>query len=169
MADLLVVGFPTLAKAEAVRRTLVRRYNKRQTRGSAPTWANEAGPVQVTLDLLLQPTNACPALKPQAAALAGLLFTIPSSAAPDLGAEFMEVAVDDHSTTKMSTIVHSGKAILFLLTAETVTDDIIGAFRGVVRRICRSRIDEAKHARLRIVLGRLGAVARSQTIQQGAL
>ena len=165
MSDLLVIEFPTEAKAEGVREMLLAMQKEYLIElGDAVVAVKEAAG-RVKLNQLFQPVAHGAASGMLWGSLIGLLFMMPLAGAAigagsgALGGRLADLGINDDFMKQVARTLQSGNAALFLLIRKMTTDKVIAELRGAGGTVMRTSFDETREEALREAL----ATARQTT------
>jgi len=165
LSDLLVIEFPSEAKAEGVRETLLAMQKEYLIElGDAVVAVKEANG-RVKLNQLFQPVAQGAASGALWGSLIGLLFTMPlagaalGAASGALGGKLADLGINDEFMRQVARTLQSGNAALFLLIRKMTTDKVLAALRGVGGTVMRSSFDETKEEALREALADVRAAS----------
>lgn len=158
MSDLLVIEFPTEAKAEAVRQALLGMQKEYLIELGDAVIATKCAAGQVKLNQLYQPVKAGAVSGMFWGSLIGLLFMMPlvgaavGAASGALSGRFTDVGINDNFMKQAGEALQSGNAALFLLIRKMTTDKVLAALQGTGGKVLRSSFDETKEEALRAAL-----------------
>ena len=165
MSDLLVIEFPTEAKAEGVREMLLAMQKEFLIElGDAVVAVKEADG-RVKLNQLFEPVAHGAVSGILWGSLIGLLFMLPlagaaiGAASGALRGRLADLGINDDFMKQAARTLQSGNAALFLLIRKMTTDKVIAALRGVGGTVLRSSFDESKEEALREALAAARATA----------
>ena len=165
MSDLLVIEFPSEAKAEGVRETLLAMQKEYLIElGDAVVAVKEANG-RVKLNQLFQPVAQGAVSGALWGSLIGLLFMMPlagaalGAASGALGGKLADLGINDEFMRQAARTLQSGNAALFLLIRKMTTDKVLAALRGVGGTVMRSSFDETKEEALREALADVRAAS----------
>ena len=165
MSDLLVIEFPSEAKAEGVRETLLAMQKEYLIElGDAVVAVKEANG-RVKLNQLFQPVAQGAASGALWGSLIGLLFMMPlagaalGAASGALGGKLADLGINGEFMRQVARTLQSGNAALFLLIRKMTTDKVLAALRGVGGTVMRSSFDETKEEALREALADVRAAS----------
>ena len=158
MSDLLVIEFPSEAKAEGVREMLLAMQKEYLIElGDAVIAVKEANG-RIKLNQLLQPVAQGAVSGALWGSLIGLLFMMPlagaalGAASGALGGKLADLGINDEFMRQAARTLQSGNAALFLLIRKMTTDKVLAALRGVGGTVMRSSFDETKEKALQAAL-----------------
>jgi uncharacterized membrane protein len=160
LSDLLVVEFPTEAKAEGVREVLLAMQKEYLIEPRDAVVALKEVNGRVKLNQLLQPVAQGAVSGMFWGSLIELLFTMPLASATVKG-RLADLGINDDFTKQAARTLQSGNASLFLLIRKMTTDKVVAALRGVGGTVIRSSFDETKEEALQKALTGVRAVTAS--------
>jgi uncharacterized membrane protein len=168
LSDLLVIEFPSEAKAEGVREMLLAMQKEYLIElGDAVVAVKDANG-RVKLNQLFQPVAHGAVSGMFWGSLIGLLFMMPlagaalGAASGALGGRLTDLGINDEFMKQASRTLQSGNAALFLLIRKMTTDKVLAALRGAGDTLMRSSFDETKEETLQGgARGSSGSVCRS--------
>lgn len=169
VADLLVIGFPTEAAAEEVRRKLLGMQREYLIELGDAVVAVKQPDGRVKLNQLFSPTAAGAASGAFWGALIGLVLLTPllgvaiGAASGALGGKLSDIGIEDQFMRDVAATLDAGNAALFLLIRKLSTDKVVAELRGTGGTILQSSFDETKEGALRDALA--GAQADLATRQ----
>ena len=158
MSDLLVIEFPTEAKAEEVRQKLLAMQSEYLIELGDAVIATKCAEGQVKLNQLFQPVQAGAVSGMFWGTLVGFLFMMPlvgaalGAASGALSGKLTDVGINDEFMKGVGKTLQSGNAALFLLIRKMTTDKVLSALEGTGGTILRSSFDETKDEALRSAL-----------------
>ena len=165
MSDLLVIEFPSEAKAEGVREMLLVMQKEYQIElGDAVVAVKDDGG-RVKLNQLFQPVAHGAVSGMLWGSLIGLIFMMPlagaaiGAASGALRGRLADLGSNDDFMRQAARTLQSGNAALFLLIRKMTTDKVLAALRGAGGTVLRSSFDETKEEALQAALA--GARAMS--------
>jgi uncharacterized membrane protein len=163
LSDLLVVEFPTEAKAEGVREMLLAMQKEYLIEPRDAVVALKEVNGRVKLNQLLQPVAQGAVSGMFWGSLIELLFTMPlaGAASATLRGRLADLGINDDFTKQAARTLQSGNAALFLLIRKMTTDKVVAALRGVGGTVMRSSFDETKEEALQKALAGVRAVTAS--------
>ena len=165
MADLLVIEFPTEARAEEVRQKLLGMQKEYLIELGDAVVAVKQADGSVKLNQLFSAVGMGAASGALWGSLIGLIFLMPlagaalGAASGALGGKLTDFGIDDDFMKEAAKALHSGNAALFLLIRKMTTDKVVAELRGSGGTILRSSFDETKEAELRAALAEAAAAA----------
>jgi uncharacterized membrane protein len=166
MSDLLVIAYPTEAKAEEVRSRLLGMQKEYLIELGDAVVAVKQPDGQVKLNQLFSPVAAGAASGALWGTLIGLIVLMPlvgaalGAASGALGGKLTDVGINDDFMRDVAKRLDAGHAALFLLIRKMTTDKVMSELQGSGGTIMRSSFDETKEGALREALaGAHAAVA----------
>jgi uncharacterized membrane protein len=170
MSDLLVIAYPTEARAEEVRNRLLGMQKEYLIELGDAVVAVKQPNGQVKLNQLFSPAAAGAASGALWGALLGLILLSPllgaalGAAGGALGGRLSDVGINDQFMRDVAKSLDSGHAALFLLIRKMTADKVMAELQGTGGTIMRSSFDETKEDALRAALsGAQGAVGAAPT------
>jgi uncharacterized membrane protein len=158
MSDLLVIGFPTEAAAEEVRRKLLGMEKEYLIELGDAVVAVKQPDGRVKLNQIFDPTAAGAASGAFWGGLIGLLVLSPLAGAV-IGAvsgylrgRLKDLGIDDEFMHGVAATLDSGKAALFLLIRKMTADKVMSELQGSGGTVLQSSFDETKEEGLRAAL-----------------
>ena len=158
MSDLVVIAFPSEAKAEEVRQKLLDLQKDYLIELSDAVIAIKQPNGRVKLNQIFHPAAAGAASGSFWGLLIGFIFMMPlagvalGAAAGALGGAFADVGINDRFMKDVAQTLQSGNAALFLLIRKMTTDKVLAALQGEGGTVLRSSFDHTKEAALREAL-----------------
>jgi uncharacterized membrane protein len=158
MGDLLVITFPTEAKAEEVRKKLLDMQQEYLIELGDAVIAVKQPSGQVKLNQLFHPTASGAAYGALWGTLIGMIFLMPlagaalGAAGGALGGALSDAGIDDRFMKDAAQTLQSGNAALFLLIRKMTTDKVLAELQGVGGTVLRTSFDHTKEEALRQAL-----------------
>ena len=158
MSDLLVIEFPSEAKAEGVRETLLAMQQEYLIELGDAVVAVKQPDGRVKLNQLFQPVARGAVSGMLWGSLIGLLFMMPlagaaiGAASGALSGRLTDLGVNDEFMRQAARTLQSGNAALFLLIRKMTTEKVLAALRGTGGTVMRSSFDETKEEALQAAL-----------------
>jgi uncharacterized membrane protein len=158
MSDLLVIAFPTEAKAEEVRKKLLDMQQEYLIELDDAVVAVKQPNGHIKLNQLFHPTAAGAAGGALWGALIGMLFLMPlagaalGAGAGALGGALTDAGINDAFMRDAAQTLQSGDAALFLLIRKMTTDKVLAALQGVGGTVLRTSFDHTREEALRQAL-----------------
>lgn len=181
MSDLIVIGFPSEAKAEEVRQKLLDMQNDYLIDLEDAVIAVKQPDGRVKLNRLFHPTALGAAYGSLWGLLVGLIFMMPvpgaavaalpaagaaiGAAAGAVGGAMADVGVNDQVKKEITDTLQSGNAALFLLIRSVTADKVLEAVKGEGGKVLRTSYDETKDKALRDALAGVGTAQPAQPVQ----
>jgi uncharacterized membrane protein len=158
MSDLVVIAFPSEAKAEEVRQKLLDMQKDYLIELGDAVIAIKQPNGRVKLNQIFHPAAAGAASGSFWGLLIGFIFMVPvvgvalGAAAGALGGAFADVGINDRFMKEVAETLQSGNAALFLLIRKMTTDKVLAALQGEGGTVMRSSFDHTKEAALQEAL-----------------
>jgi uncharacterized membrane protein len=168
MSDVVVVEFPTEAKAEEVRQKLLDMQREYLIELEDAVVAIKQPSGRIKLNQLFHPTVAGAAYGSMWGLIVGLIFLMPvagaaiGAASGAIGGALSDVGIDEQFIQEVAATLASGSAALFLLIRKVTTDKVLAELRGVGGKILRTSFDETRENVLREALT---AASSAQTVK----
>ena len=165
MSDLLVIAFPTEARAEEVRAKLFGLQREYLIELGDAVIAVKRPDGHVKLNQVFSPVAAGAASGALWGTLIGMLVLMPlagaaiGAASGALGGKLADLGIDDDFMKDAAKTLESGQAALFLLIRKMTTDKVMAELQGSGGTILRSSFDETKEEALREALAGARAAA----------
>src|SRR5215468_2294031 len=158
MADLVVIAFPTEAKAEEVRQKLLAMQKEYLIELGDAVIAVKDAKGRIKLNQLFNTTATGAVSGTFWGALIGLIFLMPiagaaiGAASGALSGALTDVGINDRFMKDAAQNLQSGQAALFLLILKMTTDKVLAALQGEGGTVIRTSFDESKEGALRTAL-----------------
>jgi len=158
MSDLVVIAFPSEAKAEEVRQKILELQKDYLIELGDAAIAVKQPDGSVRLNQLINTTAAGAASGTLWGTLIGLIFLMPlagaalGAASGALGGWLTDVGVDDKFMKEVAESLQPGNAALFLLVRKLTTDKVLEDLKGVGGKVLRTSFDHTKEEALRAAL-----------------
>ncbi|GAB1584173.1 MULTISPECIES: DUF1269 domain-containing protein [Phyllobacteriaceae] len=167
MSNLIVIVYPTEAKAEEVRNKLfgLQREYLISLGDAVIATRTEAG--KVKLNQIVNTTASGAAQGSFWGLLIGLLFLNPligvalGAASGAIAGALTDVGINDTFMKELSANLEPGKGALFLLVQDMTADKVLKEIEGYGGTVLRTSLDESKEQVLRDALGRASAQAEA--------
>jgi uncharacterized membrane protein len=163
MSDLIVIVYPTEAKAEEVRKRLFELQKEYliQLGDAVIATKTEAGGIK--LNQLFNATAAGAASGSFWGLLIGVLFLNPligvaaGAAGGALGGALTDFGINDQFMKDLATKIKPGNAALFVLIQQMTADKVLREIQGFGGEVLRTSLDETREHALREALGKASA------------
>jgi uncharacterized membrane protein len=158
MADLLVIAFPSEAKAEEVRQKLIDMQKDYLIELGDAVVAVRQPNDRIKLNQIFHPAAAGALSGSFWGLLIGFIFMAPlvgvalGAAYGALGGALTDVGINDNFMKDVARSLQSGNAALFLLIRKMTTDKVLAALQGEGGVLLRTSFDQTKEAALREAL-----------------
>jgi len=155
MSDLVVIAFPSEAKAEEVRQKLFDMQKEYLIELGDAVIAVKQPNGRIKLNQIFHPAAAGAATGSFWGLLIGLIFMIPlagvviGAASGALAGAMTDLGINDKFVKDVAKTVQSGNAILFLLIRKMTTDKVLADLKGVGGTVVRTSFDHTKEEALR--------------------
>jgi uncharacterized membrane protein len=158
VSDLVVIEFPSEAKAEKVRQKLLGMQKDYLIELGDAVIAVKQPSGQVKLNQMFHPAAAGAVTGTLWGTLVGLIFLMPllgaavGAASGAIGGALVDVGIDDRFMKDVAASIQAGNAALFLLIRKVTADKVLADLKGVGGRVLRTSLDETKEEALRAAL-----------------
>lgn len=158
MSDLVVIEFPTEAKAEEVRQKLLDMQKNYLIELSDAVIAIKLPNGRIKLNQLYHPATTGAAAGAIWGTLVGLIFLVPllgaaiGAASGAIGGALTDVGINDQFMKDVAASLESGNAALFLLIRKVTADKVLEDLKGVGGKVLRTSFDHTKEEALRKAL-----------------
>ena len=163
MADLIVIEFPTEAKAEEVRQKLLSMQQDYIIDIKDAVIAVKQPDGHIKLNQLYHPTAIGAASGAVWGTLVGLIFLVPlvgtvvGAASGAIAGALSDVGINDDFMKQVAATINSGSAALFVLIKKMTTDKVLDDLKGVGGKVLRTSFDHTKEEELRKALAAASA------------
>ena len=167
MSDLVVIAFPTEAKAEEVRQKLLAMQKEYLIELGDAVIAVKDDKGGVKLNQLINTTAAGAVSGAFWGSLIGLIFLMPlvgaalGAASGTLGGYLTDVGIDDKWMKETAAAVQPGTAALFVLVRKVTADKVLEGLKGEGGKVLKTSLDHTKEAALQAALAGAQAAAPS--------
>jgi uncharacterized membrane protein len=158
VSDLVVIEFPSEAKAEKVRQKLIDMQKDYLIDLGDAVIAVKQPNGQVKLNQLFRPAAIGAATGTLWGTLIGLVFLMPllgaavGAASGAIGGALTDVGINDQFMKDAAASIEAGNAALFLLIRKMTADKVLADLKGVGGKVLRTSFDETKEEALRAAL-----------------
>jgi uncharacterized membrane protein len=158
MSDLVVVAFPTEAKAEEVRQKLLAMQKEYLLELSDAVVAVKDDQGRIKLNQLFNTTAAGAVSGAFWGTLIGLIFLMPlagaalGAASGSIGGYLTDVGLDDKWMKETAATMQPGTAALFVLVRKVTADKVLEGLRGEGGTVLKTSLDHTKEAALQAAL-----------------
>src|SRR4029077_18470668 len=165
MSDLVVIAFPTEAKAEEVRQKLLAMQKEYLIELSDAVIAVKDDKNHIKLNQLLNTTTGGAVSGAFWGSLIGLIFLMPlagaaiGAASGAIGGKLTDLGINDKWMKDVAAAIQPGTAALFLLIRKVTADKVLEGLRGEGGTVLRTSLDHTKEAALQEVLAGIQATA----------
>ena len=168
MSDLVVIAFPTEAKAEEVRQKLLSMQEEYLLELGDAVIAVKDDKGTVKLNQLMNTTAISTVSGAFWGALIGLIFLMPlagaavGAASGAIGGALTDVGLNDKWMKETAAAIQPGSAALFVLIRKVTADKVLEGLRGEGGTVMKTSLDHTKEAALQDALaGAQAAVSAS--------
>ena len=169
MSDLVVIAFPTEAKAEEVRQKLLAMQKEYLLELGDAVIAVKDAQGGIKLNQLINPTAAGAVGGAFWGSLIGLIFLMPLSGAA-LGAAsgavsgaLSDAGLSDKWIKEMAAAIQPGTAALFLLVRKVAAEKVLEGLKGEGGTVMKTSLDHTKEAALQAALAGVQAALPAST------
>lgn len=158
MSDLIVIDFPTEAKAEQVRQKLLAMQKEYLIELGDAVIAVKDAKGNVKLNQLLNTTAVGAVSGTFWGTLIGLIFLMPivgaalGAASGALGGALTDVGINDKWMKETAAAIQPGTAALFVLARKVTADKVLEGLKGEGGTVMKTSLDHTKEAALRSAL-----------------
>ena len=158
MSDLVVIEFPSEAKAEEVRQKVLDMQKDYLIELGDAVIAVKQPNGRVKLNQLFHPAAAGAAMGTMWGTLVGLIFLMPllgaavGAASGAVGGALTDVGIDNRFMKDVAASIEAGNAALFLLIRKVTADKVLADLKGVGGKVLRTSFDHTKEEALRAAL-----------------
>jgi uncharacterized membrane protein len=158
MSDLIVIAFPTEAKAEEVRQKLLAMQKEYLIELSDAAIAVKDDQGQIKLNQLVNTTAVGAVSGAFWGTLIGLIFLMPlvgaavGAASGTLGGYLTDVGIDDKWMKETAAAIQPGTAALFVLARKVTADKVLEGLKGEGGTVLKTSLDHTKEAALQAAL-----------------
>jgi uncharacterized membrane protein len=158
MAELVVISFPSKAKAEKVRQKLFAMQKDYLIELGDAVIAIKDEHGRVKLNQLLNTTTAGAVSGAFWGSLIGLIFLMPlagaaiGAASGAIGGALTDIGINDRWMKEVAAAIQPGTAALFLLIRKVTPDKVLDGLRGEGGTVMRTSLDHTKEAALQAAL-----------------
>ena len=164
MTDLVVIAFPTEAKAEEVRQKLLAMQKEYLLELGDAVIAVKDAQGNIKLNQLINTTKTGAVGGAFWGALIGLIFLMPlagaalGAASGALAGYLTDVGIDDKSMKDIAAAIEPGTAALFVLVRKVTADKVLEGLKGEGGTVLKTSLDHTKEAALQAALAGVQAV-----------
>jgi uncharacterized membrane protein len=165
MSDLVVIAFPTEAKAEEVRQKLLAIQKEYLIELGDAVIAVKDTQGRIKLNQLMNMTATGAVSGAFWGTLIGLIFLMPlvgaamGAASGALGGALTDVGLDDKWMKETAAAIQPGTAALFLLVRKVTADKVLEKLKGEGGTVMKTSFDHTKEAALQAALAEVKAAA----------
>ncbi|HET6377228.1 MAG TPA: DUF1269 domain-containing protein [Methylocella sp.] len=158
MSDLVVIAFPSEARAEEVRQKILEMQKDYLIELGDAAIAIKQADGSVKLNQLINTTAAGAVSGTFWGTLIGLIFLMPlagaaiGAASGAIGGMLTDIGINDAFMQEVAASLQPGNAALFLLIRKLTTDKVLDDLKGVGGTVLRTSFDHTKEEALRAAL-----------------
>ena len=158
MSDLVVIAFPTEAKAEEVRQKLLAMQKEYLIELGDAVIAVKDADGRIKLNQLLNTTAVGAVSGTFWGALIGLIFLMPlagaalGAASGAIGGALTDVGLDDKWIKETAAAIQPNTAALFVLVRKVTADKVLEGLKGEGGTVMKTSLDHTKEAALQAAL-----------------
>src|SRR5690348_17742227 len=158
MSDLVVIAFPTEAKAEDVRQKLLAMQKEYLIEMADAVIAIKDDKGHIKLNQLLNTTAVGAVSGTFWGTLIGLIFLMPlagaamGAASGALGGALTDVGINDKWMKETAAAIQPGTAALFVLVRRVTADKVLEGLKGEGGTVLKTSLDHTKEAALQAAL-----------------
>ena len=158
MSDLVVIAFPTEAKAEEVRQKLLAMQKEYLIELGDAVIAVKDSKGQIKLNQLINTTAAGAVTGAFWGSLIGLIFLMPlagaalGAASGTLSGYLTDIGINDKWMKETAAAVQPGTAALFVLVRKVTADKVLDRLKGEGGTVLKTSLDHTKEAALQAAL-----------------
>jgi uncharacterized membrane protein len=167
MSDLVVIAFPTEAKAEEVRQKLLAMQKEYLIELGDAVIAVKDNKGNIKLNQMLNTTAVGAVSGAFWGSLIGLIFLMPlagaalGAASGSLTGYLSDVGINDKWMKDTAAAIEPGKAALFVLARKVTADKVLDGLKGEGGTVLKTSLDHTKQAALQAALAGVQAVVSS--------
>ncbi|MDE3175577.1 MAG: DUF1269 domain-containing protein [Pseudomonadota bacterium] len=158
MEDLIVITYPTEARAEEMRQKILSLQSEYLIElGDAVVAVKQEGG-HIKLNQLIHPTATGAMMGGLWGAMIGTIFLMPlagaalGAGAGALSGALTDIGVNDHFAKQVAASLQPGNAALFLLVRKMTADKVLDALKGTGGLVLKTSLDRQKEQALRDAL-----------------
>src|SRR6516225_11410323 len=158
MSDLVVIAFPTEAKAEEVRQKLLAMQKEYLLELSDAVVAVKDAKGNIKLKQMINTTAAGAVSGAFWGTLIGLIFLMPlagaalGAASGAVGGALTDVGINDKFMKETAAAIKPGTAALFILVRKLTADKVLEGLKGEGGTVLKTSLDHTKEAALQAAL-----------------
>ncbi len=165
MEDLIVITYPSEARAEEMRKKVLELQSEYLIELSDAVIAVKQEGGHVKLNQLIHTTASGAMMGALWGAIIGTIFLMPlagaalGAGAGALSGALTDLGVDDNSAKQIAAALKPGDAALFLLVRKMTADKVLDALKGTGGLVLKTSLDRQKEQALRDALAGVSAAA----------
>src|SRR5207342_487117 len=172
MSDLVVIAFPTEAKAEEVRQKLLAMQKEYLIELGDAVVAVKDSNGNIKLNQLINTTAAGAVTGAFWGSLIGLIFLMPlvgaalGAASGTLSGYLTDLGIDDKWMKETAAAIKPGTAALFVLVRKVTADKVLDRLKGEGGTVLKTSLDHSKEAALQAALAEVKAAVPAASAPQ---
>jgi uncharacterized membrane protein len=169
MSDLVVIAFPTEAKAEEVRQKLLAMQKEYLLELGDAVIAVKDDKGNIKLNQMINTTAAGAVGGAFWGALIGLIFLMPlagaalGAAGGAVGGALTDLGINDKFMKETAAVIKPGTAALFVLLRKITADKVLEGLKGEGGTVLKTSLDHTKEAALQSALAGVKAAVPAET------
>jgi uncharacterized membrane protein len=169
MSNLVVIAFPTEAKAEEVRQKLLAMQKEYLIELDDAVVAAKDAQGRIKLNQLINTTTAGAVSGTFWGTLIGLIFLMPlvgaamGAASGALGGALTDLGINDKWMKETAAAIQPGTAALFVLVRKVTADKVLERLKGEGGTVMKTSLDHTKEAALQAALAEAKAAIPATT------
>src|SRR3954452_20468350 len=173
MSNLVVIAFPTEAKAEEVRQKLLAMQKEYLLELDDAVVAAKDAQGRIKLNQLINTTTAGAVSGTFWGTLIGLIFLMPlvgaamGAASGALGGALTDLGINDKWMKETATAIQPGTAALFVLVRKVTADKVLERLKGEGGTVLKTSLDHTKEAALQAALAEVTATVPASSPDGG--
>jgi uncharacterized membrane protein len=174
MSDLVVISFPTEAKAEEVRQKLLAMQKEYLLEVGDAVIAVKDAKGRIKLSQLVNTTAAGTVSGAFWGTLIGLIFLMPlvgaaiGAASGAISGALADVGINDNWMKETAAAIQPGTAALFVLVRRATADKVLEGLKGAGGTVMKTSLDHTKEAALQAALNGVRAAVPHETPEASA-
>jgi uncharacterized membrane protein len=163
MSDLVVIAFPTEAKAEEIRQKLLAMQKEYLIELGDAVVAVKDSDGNIKLNQMINMTAAGAVTGAFWGSLIGLIFLMPlagaalGAASGTLSGYLTDIGIDDKWMKETAAAIQPGTAALFVLVRKVTADKVLDRLKGEGGTVLKTSLDHTKEAALQAALAEVKA------------
>jgi uncharacterized membrane protein len=166
LSDLIVIAFPTEAKAEEIRQKLLAMQKEYLVELGDAVVAVKDSDGNVKLNQMINMTAAGAVSGAFWGSLIGLIFLMPlagaalGAASGTLSGYLTDIGIEDKWMKETAAAIQPGSAALFVLVRKVTADKVLDRLKGEGGKVLKTSLDHTKEAALQAALAEVAVMNR---------